>query len=190
MNCDDFEKQVLLEQSGELDEGGRALLEQHQAHCSRCRAYRATAMDIVDAARTTLPAEPGADTLRQIRIRAAARTRSPVMLLYRPRVQALACAATLLLAVGGWLLLAPRNGEMRMRDMNTIITMMMDEEMIAEQPDTGEGSTDLRALAELLLKMEESAVDGSTNQEEQPWELDSRVPRWRSRSEALPEIYG
>jgi anti-sigma factor RsiW len=190
MNCDEFEKQVLLEQSGELAEKNRILLERHQAQCDRCRAFREAGTAILDAARAVLPTEPDADILRRVQNHATARATSPILLFYRPGIQALACAAALLLAVAGWLLFTPRNGEMRLHDMNIIITMMMDEETLVDQVDSGEGATDLKALAELLLQAEESAVDGSTDQEEQLWELDSRVLQLRSTPESFPGIYG
>lgn len=190
MKCGEFEEQILLEQSGELDGHARSLLEKHRERCSRCRAYSGATAALVGAARAALSDEPGAEVLRRIRTQAARRTNSPVILLYRPGVQALACAAALLLVVGGWRLLAPRSGTIEVRDMHAIITMMMDEEMIAEQRDAGAQPTDLRALAELLLRMEESAVNGSADQEDQLWELDSRAPRSRSSVGAPPRRYG
>jgi len=190
MNCEEFEKRVLLEQSGELDEKDCLLLQAHREQCSRCRTYGEESGGMLEMTRASLPGEPGVDALDRIRTMAADRARSPVLFFYRPAVRALACAAALLVVVGGWWLIAPRAGAARVRDMNVIVTVMMDEDTIAERSDTAAEATDLQALAEMLLRIEESAVEGTTDQEELLWPLDSRAPRWRSSSEALPRRYG
>ncbi|MBN1268831.1 MAG: zf-HC2 domain-containing protein [Kiritimatiellae bacterium] len=115
MNCEKIQREILLEQSGELSARKRRRLLEHVSTCETCRQYREDALRVSAAARESAPpAEVSAFTLERIRQAAIEQARpprhprvaqAPFVILWRP---ALAAAAAALLLLAAWLVFWPR----------------------------------------------------------------------------------
>lgn len=117
MKCESAERNILLEQSGELAGLRRWLTGRHVRSCAKCRQYQADLDRLTAAAREALyGAAPGAGVMEQIR--ASARKegsrsveirlrpgREPVGVVFRPAF--MYAAIGLVVLAGFWLVLRP-----------------------------------------------------------------------------------
>jgi anti-sigma factor RsiW len=70
MTCTDFEPNILLAGSGELPATRHKALNEHLAHCPKCRAFQAdieTVMELTRKSLTALPEGPAEPVMRRIR---------------------------------------------------------------------------------------------------------------------------
>jgi hypothetical protein len=114
-DCGQMRQWLLLADSGELESRRQARLEAHLRGCADCRRCRDESRLLLAAAgRALTAAEPAAATLARIRRRARSRVSRPgahILNWPRPLVLAAACAASLLLVLGGMLMLSRGTGE-------------------------------------------------------------------------------
>jgi anti-sigma factor RsiW len=145
------EKELLLEQSGELSARRARRLEGHLAGCATCRAHRAMLRTLLaETGRTFAACEPSAAAAAAVRRMAAAgiRPRRPVYL--RPSVQVLAYAALLTLFLGGWVFNAASHRERRRAKLDAALAIVA---VAAEDVNDGKNPT-LHDLARQLIDME------------------------------------
>jgi hypothetical protein len=166
MNCERWQHQVLLAESGELSDDERPALETHLAGCPACRDFRAASSALADAVRPALRhGEPSAAAMAAISEEAASRAGRSRLLVFRPFVfQLAACAAAFALVVGGWLLLQPRpeSGPDTIHQVGSLLTMVSDRHADGSGVPAATASDNdarLRTLARELLRMEGLAVD-------------------------------
>jgi predicted anti-sigma-YlaC factor YlaD len=110
MNCQEIEKLMLLEQSGEGTPEDAGTIEQHVASCTACQRYRDELAAILSLAEAAEPSDGPAPGVIAAIEEEAARRATRVIRFPRPALQWLAYAAAAALLVGGWLLLT-RNAE-------------------------------------------------------------------------------
>lgn len=166
MNCEQWQHQLLLAESGELADGDRKALDAHVATCHACMDFRNSTRVLSEAVRPVLRrGTPSPSTLAAIREEAAARVGGTRMLVLRPFVlQIAACAAAFALVVGGWFFL--RSGESLAPDAIHQVGSLLT--MVSEQHADGTGvpavsasdeDARIRALARELLRMEGLGFD-------------------------------
>jgi hypothetical protein len=164
MNCNRWQRQILLVQSGELDDRDRAALDAHVSACAGCRAFLDAATDVTTLARPVLRTDGTRDVnLVPIREEAGRLASGGILIrLVRPvYVQVTACAAALLLAAGVWFLLpAGRRATDPIHDVGTLMSMVSDAHGGAVGvPTQGSESARLQVLARELLRMEGLSAD-------------------------------
>ncbi len=204
MICSDFEKQLLLAESGELSPSLQTRLAAHLAHCPQCRAFQADLQELSTTARSGLADVPGPTrgVLPQILIAARAHRRQ--QLNWHPRVAhaLLALAAGLMVLAGIWhvtsLTPAERaptdNRTARIAEWSSLLAALMETEDPAnESEEVPRAYSDLQSLARQLLILQDMTVelpediaDGSTPTEAHQ----STTLRWRSNRVTISQTYG
>jgi|GEM_PF-5169921 len=161
MNCEKAERWLLLEHSGELSPARQKKLAQHLLICQRCRVFSSTLEPLLTAAESALAPGKGlaSETVANIRARATAWRAATPARSYRNIFQAMvgAGAAAALIAV-----MANRGWRTTQRQLNRIGEMRAlaafactEEVPEAVAPPFGDRSAELRALAQILLRVEE-----------------------------------
>jgi hypothetical protein len=200
MNCETFERDVLLAESGELSTRAHRSLDEHLAACERCRLYRAQLRAATVAFRGAGPAADVSDAVVARVLSAAPRPAPVLRLAWRP---ALAAAAALVLVGGAWLALRPAPRSSRAGEFSAILAVASDYDASAKHA-AGLGTQDkavaahgngLQALARELLALEGLSAEGadaeapafevSPDAEPVPTDLQSR-----SRHASLLQRYG
>jgi anti-sigma factor RsiW len=166
MNCNRWQRQILLAQSGELADGDRQPLDAHLDACPECRAFRDASVEAISLARPALRVDVERDVnLAPIREEAARVASSGVLIrLVRPvYAQVMACAAALLLAAGVWFMMPGRvasNAADPIHNVGTLLSMVSDAHGgVVAVPTQGSEDARLRALAQELLRMEGLSAD-------------------------------
>jgi anti-sigma factor RsiW len=165
MNCEQWQRKLLLAESGELPDGERQSLDAHLADCPVCRDFRDASLTLASAVRPVLrQGEPAAATMAAINEEVASSARGPRLLVFRPiTVRVAACAAALALIVGGWFLLRSETESApdTIHQVGSLLTMISEQ----HAGDSGvpavpaDNNIRLRALARELLRMEGLALD-------------------------------
>jgi hypothetical protein len=205
MTCSDFEKQILMEGSGEVSASLRPRLAGHLEQCPQCRAFRADFQVLSTLSRAglaDLPEGPSAPVLEHIRIAAGAHRLKQNH--FRPRLTrlVLAMAAGLLVLIGAWHVTTRTPAQLAPADSRTariaewsslLATLMETEDPAAGSEDVTRAYSDLQSLARQLLILQDMSVelpddlaDGTTPAEEhQPTTL-----RWRNTHAAIFQTCG
>ena len=160
MTCQEAQRFLLLEDSGELPAETRGELEKHVEGCDACRTYR----EMLEELRRQVSAGgagegPSDEVLAAIRAEAVRearrRGRFASVVFSFPRAAALAAGLALLLAAGAVLRQAERTREReRIGEAHALVTAVIDTN--TDVPSEG---ADLESLAEALLVMEGFAGD-------------------------------
>jgi hypothetical protein len=129
-----------------------------RAACPACRAAQQSGRWILQAARDAVPAaDPSPFVLA--RVRAAAREIEPeprVLWFRHPVTQSLACAAAVLIVLGGWFFLSSLQQTLRTEELGTILSAMscgMENEVVGSN-GTQEPNLRRRKLANRLMELE------------------------------------
>lgn len=196
MNCQDLERMLHLDQSGELPARRREMLAAHLAACAACRARR----DEFVAVTRFLGAATAANGPSQAvidRILLAARTDQPrrrMSVIHLAWFRVLAAAAMLILLLGfvGLTLLRPANdripsaGANRMAEVSSLMGMLMEQDEDAVEAHTAAASGDLNGFARQLLILEGLSEDNLEEPADEATRLEERQPttlQWRSNPE-------
>jgi anti-sigma factor RsiW len=172
MNCESWQRNILLSESGELPAAEANALAKHLAACSDCRAFGESSRVLQRAVhQTALRRAPSTATLQAIRAEAVRQASAGTRILWQPVAAWAACAAALLIAVGAWWF-AARQPDTYSVTLNHVHALAADitggivETGSAEngQPVTGEER--LRRLAQQLLHMEGFVVEETTTADE------------------------
>ena len=157
MNCKNMEQQLLLAQSGELDEEAIKAIEEHITACKPCQHLQADLNAITTVAQEALrTGTPSENTRAAIRLAGQnAINRKSHQIFPSWPMQIMAYAAALLIFVGGWAWLGTQTKFNRANELSAILTMVDDAET-SEQNITGDGVNNqaLQELAKQLLQME------------------------------------
>ena len=170
MTCTDFERQMLLDASGELSLALRPALHAHVAGCSRCQEFEADSRALQHTFREfptagiKMPPEAFIH-----RIHSAAEGRAVIRYHLFPRpAQWLAIAATLLLALGIWhvatrpsLGVLPRDTRLvRIADVSALLAALTEaENELSGNFETQDTHSDLKSLAHQLLILQDMNVE-------------------------------
>ncbi len=200
MNCRNFERMLLLGQSGELPPRGRNALAAHLAACPACRARRDDVNAITGFMDAMTPSRgPSAAVLE--RIMTAALIERPVRrtgVLHPAWGRALAAAAALALLFGfaGLTLWRPATARSpvtsatRVAEVSSLLALLMEHDAAAAEAHAAAAEGDLQGFARQLLILEglseevfDEPVDDATRLEErQPTTL-----QWHSNPEVPAE---
>jgi len=169
MRCTDFEKYILLADSGEIPAKRRAPLATHLAQCPHCRAFQSDvlALRTLDGQART-DSSPSAKVMD--RILAAAESRRPGRDVPTPYFgrRMLAMAAGLSLILGTWYVAtrtpnaspAADLSEARIAACSSLLAAMMETDSLAcEMEDVTQTHADLPSLARQLLILQDMSVD-------------------------------
>jgi len=181
MKCAESERAVLLGETGELPVKRKAELMEHLSNCRHCREYRADVRQIAEtAAGPGLVSEPRPAVIARIRSAAERRAAGHTPMLPMPVTRALAYAAVLAVLIGVWHVFPTNSRTERIREVNTILAMVSEQDHLPDLDVTDAGGRDeaLRALANQLLQMEGLAADDFT--ESTTGEPGPTALRWRS----------
>ena len=185
MKCEQYERLWLLAQSGELSPRQWTQLRKHAAACPPCRATELERRRVLADSRRLLPKGNLAPAV-MVRIRAASEE-TPRILWFRLAMgRMLACAAALILMVGGFFWLSPRRvHESALGDFQAVLALM------AEEPPEGEAtfrneSEALRSLADSLLRREGLSPDDPAWESSIPLAAPEPTTR-RFRSSSAPD---
>lgn len=168
MNCNRFQKDILLNSSGELSQKGQQTLSKHLADCDSCRNYRDQMLTDVKAMGDLLPSgEPSSTVMAHIRERAQEATEEPRAILFpKPFMPALAAVAACLVIIGGiWIAMRPAISYERIDELGEILSMTSSEEWEA----TNVNGPDVSDLAEQLLEMEGFGDDSFIDLQLEDW---------------------
>lgn len=156
MNCEEMQRKILLEESGELSLRERIAVAGHEAACEPCRAYRATIRTVHSLMkRAGIERMPDPQDVAR-RVYAVERPGSPRLIALRPwMVKTLTCAAALLVAAGVWLALPSRGRSERITELHALLTTMADGTgERTELHREGNADQELLRLARQLLLIE------------------------------------
>ncbi|MCE9615440.1 MAG: hypothetical protein K8T26_14310 [Lentisphaerae bacterium] len=162
MNRDEWEKHLLLAESGELSESDRRTLDARLAADPAAAAWRGDLRRLTALAGEALPANgPSLAVMSRIRAEAESCTRRPAAFGVPATWRwGLAYAAALALIVGSWVWHQPSSDGDRIAQIHAIAAMTGTEPAAATPiPAEGDQGERLRALAQELLKMEGLALD-------------------------------
>ena len=168
MNCRETERELLLDESGELSPARRAALERHLTTCASCEARRDEYAQWSRFVRSTTIAPAPADALIAQVLRDAA-TRRPVrpLILFPVWRAALAAAAGLVILAGLAAMLAVRStdttpepaGTARLVEVSSLLGMLMEHNQDAAEAHDAMVDGDLQGFARQLLILEGLDVD-------------------------------
>ncbi|MDA0577290.1 MAG: hypothetical protein O3B24_04235 [Verrucomicrobia bacterium] len=164
MNREQLEQQLLLAESGELSAAqARGLADWLAAHPD-ARALRTETNFLLTAARAGLPAPtPAADVRARIRAAAETELAQPAFVFPAVWLRGLAYAASLALAVAGWLWMLPTAPEDRIAQVHAMVAMAQGaDEFPTPATVVNDQEAKLLALARDLLAMEGLTLDDTT----------------------------
>jgi anti-sigma factor RsiW len=166
MDCEQWQHQLLLAESGELSDDKRQALDTHLTGCPACRDFRNVSLTLADAVRPMLRhGEPAAATMAAIsRETASASGRSHLLVFHPTVVRIAACAAAFTLVIGGWFFLRPgtKSNSDAIHQVGSLLTMVSEQHASnsgVPAVSASNSDTRLRALARELLRMEGLALD-------------------------------
>lgn len=204
MNCTDFERDILLECTGELPAGRSGALTRHMATCAACRDFAASLPGIGTAYRSLGHGNTGPSEAVLRTIRAAAAERHAVVRLpwMRPQPALLALAAGLALVAGVWQIairqaasvvpLDPR--EARISEVSSLLAALSEAgEEEAGDIEPARPRATLRSLANQLLILQDMSVDLPDDYADAVTAPEESLPttlQWHSTPEAQSERYG
>lgn len=166
MKCDEFERWLLLEATGELTSAQAARLRDHLATCSACRAWQADLARLHHLVSSVPAPEPSPAVVARL-LTAVRTARPPVRLVLRPWFgPALAAAALAVVLLGGIALVTgirrgapgPQAAGTRLPEISSLVAMLLPEESVGEAAPSPE-AVNVRELARHLLIMEGLAVE-------------------------------
>ena len=172
MKCTEFEKMVLLRQTGELSASDDSALLMHIESCPACAEYdKSLARLCADSRKSLLDKEPSMEAVAYVLNKGRELEGLKMFMLVRnPAVQWLALAASMVIVAGTCLMLTPFN-EVQPVVVTTVhsngsavfdLASIATYDAEAEQVDTVNQPKDTGALADKLLEIEGFANGGSS----------------------------
>jgi anti-sigma factor RsiW len=172
MNCEIWQRNILLSESGELPASEENALARHLAACTDCRAFAEGSRVLQRAVHQTIRRRaPSAATLQAIRAEAVRQTSAGKWILWQPVTAWASCAAALLIAVGAWWFSA-RQPDTHAVTLNHVHALATDlTGWIFENGSSEDGrpvtrEEHLRRLAQQLLRMEGFVVEETMSADE------------------------
>jgi len=155
MNCNRYKKMILLRDSGEISKSQLKKIDHHLEHCTDCRNFAAS-LNAIKSALPEMNQQPHPSI--SVNIKAAAEQwtgRRGGHWLPAGYLRAAAYAAILLLIAGPLFVVQNRRQQqIRIQNLNTIVSMLADPHDSAGNTDLPENEENLENFAGQLLKME------------------------------------
>jgi anti-sigma factor RsiW len=170
MNCETWQRQILLSESGELSPEETTHLSRHLATCADCRTFASDSRTIQDAARLAPPRHAApAQTLHNIRKNAGRHAGRGIRLTWPSPSFWAACAATLMITATTWIVIngnraQPESGVVSVDHLHALAAGLSSETIETDSPEGTSLATDeerLRQLGMQLLHMEGFATEDS-----------------------------
>lgn len=205
MTCSEFEKHLLLAESGELSTSLQPRLAAHLAHCPQCRAFQADMQALRRAACPALsdaPEGPAEPVMQSIRGAAGAHLRERNGLQSRFTQVLLAMAAGLIVLMGIWHMTARVPVERTPTDLHTariaewsslLAALMETEDPDAENEEAPHAYSDLQSLARQLLILQDMSIEIPDELAEGATPAEAHQPttlRWHNIRATISRTYG
>jgi anti-sigma factor RsiW len=165
MNCERYQHDILLADSGELSEQAAKTLSTHLQECAACKAFSVSLCISTQTARQVLSAElPHPSSMVAIRQAAEQHHNKPRVLWFPTSIARVTAIAALFLMVVGitWVTIAPQaqHSGLQIQELSAMVAMVSEAMSEAEPAAPMVDNTEtLQAVALQLLDMEGFAVD-------------------------------
>jgi hypothetical protein len=205
MTCSDFEKDILLNETGELSARRRDPLTRHLFQCPACRAFQADLRHLQQQGHTRSLAGgpvPPENVMRTIRAAAANRPVKGYAPAFRSPRALVRLAAGLALVFGVWRVAThqpppmPRNEDRaaRISEVSSLLMALTEngEEQIGS-PEPVPAHAALKSLATQLLILQDMSVDLPEDATDSPTTPEEHLPttlQWHSTPGARSTGYG
>lgn len=190
MNCDKFQRDILLNSNGELSDKAQQTLSKHLAGCDSCRNYRDQVVMEIKTVEGLLPGgEPSALVMANIRDKAQEELGKHRLILFSsPIIPLLATAAACAIILTGiWTAIRPCEGSARIDELGAILSMTSSDEW--EETQNGDGAN-IKELAEQLLQIEGFADESLIDLDFADWSPDPTALQLRNTRAIPSKRYG
>lgn len=196
MNCMEFEKLILLQDSGELADRQRDALAGHLAGCGDCQRKQSDLALMRNAMRLSSVSAPSPAVMETIRVAAHRHTMRNPRKLSPPWRGILAAAASVALCFASLRLLTPRHSGETMAansaatEIVSLVALVMGNDTSLENYT---GESEMAVLADQLLILQGMKMDARESPLDDLTSLEDSQPttlRWNSRIGSRPEKCG